>query len=225
MSDINAITLSDVSKMAIEARGKLKKAFWGYVRWDIASESNPAMKFGVVNNRPILDSVVTRLIAAMRRDGIRRCAVDTVVPVMIPRDMLNEKAGSQEFTVDLETFPLLTSVYKTVPKEVKVLGGQHRRKAMVDLTKQATDNLKKGTGEKELQDLYLRRQHAQKLLEESTEGSESHRAALTQLVEVDVEQNEKIKEIASMKGLEKYRGMWLVAVYIEGTSYTNVAKS
>ena len=51
VSQVTAVSLADTSKLSLEATNKTNKAFWGYARWDIASESSPAMKFGAFNNR------------------------------------------------------------------------------------------------------------------------------------------------------------------------------
>lgn len=41
VSQVTAVSLADTSKLSLEATNKMNKAFWGYARWDIASESSP----------------------------------------------------------------------------------------------------------------------------------------------------------------------------------------
>ena len=217
VSQVTAVSLADTSKLSLEATNKMNKAFWGYARWDIASESSPAMKFGAFNNRPIDEGVVTRLIGAMRRQTIRRCALDTVVPVMIPKDMLNAEEGEKKFSIDLESFPILTSVFKTVPKDVKVLGGQHRRRAMMNLVKFANEWLEKNHGEKELKELLGRRSTLEERLRGMLVEDEKRIAVEAQVSEDQADVDAKLEEIQAMKTLQQYRGMWLIAIYREGT--------
>ena len=195
---------------------QIDKAFWGYARWDITSNAPITLKFGLVNNRPVVKPWVVRLAASITREGARRCAQDTMIPVMIPKALLNSDKKNQTFSTDLSSYSALDHIFTTVPTEVKVLGGQHRREAMKRIVKNAVDKLQGDVAMTQLKDLIERVHEMQRAQHGKVSGSRLQKEAKRLLIEAQVEVERKEREIERMVTMKEHKGMWLIAVYIEG---------
>lgn len=87
----------------------------------------------------------------------------------------------------------------------------------MNLVKFANEWLEKNHGEKELKELLGRRSTLEERLRGMLVEDEKRIAVEAQVSEAQADVDAKLEEIQAMKTLQQYRGMWLIAIYREGT--------
>lgn len=207
--DPNAAIFSELQTCEV-----IKKALLGYCKLDLVKPGDVELKFGVRNVRPLNVQAVKRLQHAFYMEGIRRNAVDTVIPIGLKKGEVNMKLVKPMGTA-MEELANLADVLVTKGRvKIRPFSGQHRVEAMrtfgeylkerknrVILEVDGIDQQVKGV-EAELEKEGLSAAST-KGLNGRMEGLKRERVAL-------------MKDAARIKGLEGSGGEWVIEIYDVG---------
>lgn len=206
--------IGDGSTSDSHCSAEIAKAFWGYAIYDIASTDKPQLKYGSVNRRPVDAHNVAKLAAAMLHDGIRRISKSTAIPVIVPKSCLVDERRCKEFKEKGDDYPPLEEVVVKGLREVQALGGQHRRDAIKaniqwaqKIMKGATDRLTQNFTDVLLLGRASEDKTASKTLRKQAEKKRGAQ---------DMESARIEREIGLAKSLVKWKGQWLVKIYVDG---------
>lgn len=198
------------------AKREVQAGFWGYARWDITSTSEPRLRFGLVNNRPLVRSQAATLAASMMEEGVRRCDERTAIPIVVPKADLVKDKQDVVFKDKLTDYQSLDTVVRKGLASVNALGGQHRVAAMTMNVAKAGRYMESRGGKAEMIKSSQQVMKYRKQLEHLKMGTRAYEETLANLREAESQLLNAELEVGRMASLDKHKGQWLIAIYMHG---------
>lgn len=207
--------LGDGSAAESRLAAGIAKAFWGYALYDITGNERPKLTYGSINRRPVNSTEAGKLATSMLQEGIRRISTQTAIPVVVPRDKLLTEHRKETFLTmkDASQYPMLSAVVHNSVNEIPALGGQHRRDAMKANVRWADKTMK--TAKDRLAANMAERALAERALK--NENKKAHNQAQKRMEELTIELDRIEDEVKLAKTVQKWKGQWLVQIYVQGT--------
>ena len=173
------------------------------------------MTYGSINRRPVNSTEAGKLATSMLQEGIRRISTQTAIPVVVPRDKLLTEHRKETFLTmkDASQYPMLSAVVHNSVNEIPALGGQHRRDAMKANVQWADKTMK--TAKDRLAANMADRALAERALK--NENKKAHNQAQKRMEELTIELDRIEDEVKLAKTVQKWKGQWLVQIYVQGT--------